>query len=76
MNGAWLASHAPALPTPPPASAAALLSVDGGQGGDRVWRDGGGEGREEDKEVCGNSPHPTRLLSDLQVGKLGLNNIY
>ena len=33
MNGAWLASRAPALPTPPPASAAALLSVDGGQGG-------------------------------------------
>lgn len=36
-----------------------------------------GEGREEDQEICGNFlPTPTRLLSDLQVGKLGLNDIY
>lgn len=36
-----------------------------------------GEGREEDQEARGNFLlTPTRLLSDLQVGKLGLNDIY
>lgn len=55
---------------------AAMLTVSDGHT-EPTDGDGGYEGREEDKEICGNFlPTPKRLLSDLQVGKLGLNDIY